>query len=138
MARLPTVRAEMIICAATPFLRGEGTATAARTVNVHGTSPRRIGWSGTAGGRKSTLHLLLLLLLLRLKMLLLLLLLRLLLLLLKLLLLLLRVLLLVWMVRPTLDGGCEVVLDSDGFSDVRLKTGRHISPGRNLETNCLF
>ena len=123
MARLPTVRAEMINCAETPFFRGEGTATAARTVDVHGTSPRRIGESGDAVGRKSTLQLLLLL-----KMLLLLL----------LLLLLLRVLLLVWLVRPTLDGGCEVVLDSDGFSDVRLKTGRHISPGRNLETNCLF
>ena len=118
VARLPTVRAEVIICAATPFFRGEGTATAARTVDFHGTSPHRIGESGDAVGRKSTLQLLLLLL--------------------KMLLLLLSVLLLVWLVRPTLDGGCEVVLDSDGFSDVRLKTGRHISPGRNLETNCLF
>ena len=113
MARLPTVRAEVIICAATPFLRGEGTATTPRTVDLHGTSPSRIGKSWDAVGRKSTLLLLLLLLLL-------------------------RRLLLVLVIRPTLDRSCQDVLDGDGFSDICLKTGRHISPSHNLKTNCLF
>ena len=119
MARLPTVCAEVVICAATSFLRSEGTAITPRTVDLHGTSPSRRGKNWDAVWREGTLLLLLLMLLL-------------------LLLLLRLLLLLLLLIRPTLDRSRQIMLDGDIFSDIRLKTGRHISPGGNLKTNYLL